>query len=129
MKLASFLKLLFSKNLQKGPSGHWWSQRMSAILLIVFGGWFLISMTLIDSYHFESIYNWVSVPFNILMLSLLVTLLTYHSYLGLEVIIEDYVHDNLQQLSSLRLSKIIHFVVFLLSVSSLGLIFLGLFNG
>tara|TARA_B110000008_G_scaffold268902_1_gene297519 strand:- start:520 stop:828 length:309 start_codon:yes stop_codon:yes gene_type:complete len=102
---------------------------MSAILLIVFGGWFLISMTLIDSYHFESIYNWVSVPFNILMLSLLVTLLTYHSYLGLEVIIEDYVHDNLQQLSSLRLSKIIHFVVFLLSVSSLGLIFLGLFNG
>ena len=91
--------------------------------------WGLFEVFLVTPVNFESIYNWVSVPFNILMLSLLVTLLTYHSYLGLEVIIEDYVHDNLQQLSSLRLSKIIHFVVFLLSVSSLGLIFLGLFNG
>ena len=129
MRLASFFRILSLKKLVNGASGHWWSQRVSAILLIIFGGWFLISLVLIDSYQFKSIYDWVSTPFNALMLSLLVTFLAYHSCLGIEVIIEDYVPDSSQQLFLLRLSKMLHFAFFSLSLIFLSLIFTGLLNG
>ena len=55
--------------------------------------------------------NWVGLTSNSVMLILLVITLAYHSGLGIEVIIEDYVHGPFLKVVSLILSKFAHIAV------------------
>ena len=51
---------------------------------------------------------WVANPINAVMLLLLSITLTWHSMLGVQVVIEDYVHGPALKVVSLLLSKFAH---------------------
>lgn len=77
-------------------TAHWWAQRTSAIALIPLTLWFvasIIAQTSSDHAHFVA---WLRSPFVNLPMALLLGTSFYHAALGLQVVIEDYIHSGLK---------------------------------
>lgn len=75
----------------KDGTGHWWAQRVSAVALIPLTLWFVFSLLTLPAFDYDTVHTWLSVPVSGFLALLLVAVLTYHSYLGTIVIVEDYV--------------------------------------
>jgi succinate dehydrogenase / fumarate reductase membrane anchor subunit len=71
---------------------HWYLQRASALLLIVLVGWLFYAMVSLAGSAYEEATAFIARPFNAACLILLTVALLYHAMLGLQVVIEDYVH-------------------------------------
>ena len=97
-------------------TGHFIAQRASAVALIVLGLWFAFSMSGLESMDYAVVIAFVVVPLNNVLLGLLCAILAYHSYLGVQVVIEDYVHGPRLSWFSLLLSRAAHLAVGLLTV-------------
>ncbi|WP_066530896.1 succinate dehydrogenase, hydrophobic membrane anchor protein [Erythrobacter sp. CCH5-A1] len=76
----------------EGPH-HWLLQRFTAIGNIVLMTWLLVSLALLGDYGYASVAKWLSQPVSATAMILLVTSLFWHARLGLQVLIEDYLHD------------------------------------
>ena len=84
---------------------HWWAQRMSAMALLPLSLWFiysLISLTGSDYYAFQT---WASEFGNSVFLVLFLVAMFHHAQLGLQVVIEDYVHSELWKMGMLLFVK------------------------
>jgi succinate dehydrogenase / fumarate reductase membrane anchor subunit len=71
---------------------HWYAQRASALLLIVLVGWLIYAMTRLSGADHTAASSFIAQPANAAFLVLLIVALLYHAMLGLQVVIEDYVH-------------------------------------
>ena len=111
MSLRSPLGRVLGSGSAKEGTDHWWLQRLTAVALAILGAWFLISMMLLDGFDQRSVQGWIGQPWNSVMLLLLGLALAYHSSLGLQVVIEDYVHAPFLKVVSLVLNKFAHAVV------------------
>lgn len=81
----------------KEGASHWWYQRLTAIALIPLALWFSFSIALIAVADYASVSAWIGSPFSAVMLILAIVVGFYHGYLGLQVIIEDYItHESLK---------------------------------
>lgn len=90
---------------REGPS-HWWHQRISSIALAPLGLWFVISLVFHpDLKTYDGFQAWMTKPTHCIALLLLVLSLFYHGYLGLQVIIEDYIHHCLTRITLLLSAK------------------------
>jgi succinate dehydrogenase / fumarate reductase, membrane anchor subunit len=92
----------------KDGTAHWWAQRVTAIGLIPLTLWFVISLLTLPAFDFETVRTWLSVPISGFLAVLLVAVLTYHSYLGTIVIIEDYVTSTGMKVLSLLLLRFLY---------------------
>jgi succinate dehydrogenase / fumarate reductase membrane anchor subunit len=72
--------------------GHWWMQRMTALALIPLGIWFVASVVRLAGADHAAITQWLSAPFTLGALALTIFAAFYHAALGLQVVIEDYIH-------------------------------------
>jgi succinate dehydrogenase / fumarate reductase membrane anchor subunit len=72
-----------------GPA-HWWAQRVSAVGLVLLGAWFAVSLLGLDLGDRGQVVEWISAPLNSVLLILLVATVSFHSHLGVQVVIEDY---------------------------------------
>jgi len=88
--------------------GHWWDQRVTAIALIPLSLWFFVGLLRRQAGSFEDMQVWLSQPSSALLALLLVGALAWHSRLGMQVIIEDYVHGKVAKTTLLMLSGYIH---------------------
>jgi succinate dehydrogenase / fumarate reductase membrane anchor subunit len=95
----------------KDGTSHWWAQRVSAVALIPLTLWFLLSLLALPALDYATVRAWLSVPLSGLLAVLLVAVLTYHSYLGTTVVIEDYVHAAGTKLLSLLLLRFLYVLV------------------
>jgi succinate dehydrogenase / fumarate reductase membrane anchor subunit len=109
----------------KEGTGHWWAQRVTAIALLLLGGWFLLALPPSIALDGDSMRQWIGMPWNSVMLLLLGVTLSYHSSLGLQVVIEDYVHGSLAKVVSLILNKFFHAAVAIAAVIAVLKIALG----
>ncbi len=100
-------KVLGSGSAKEG-TGHWWAQRVTAIALLMLGTWFLLAFSPSIAQDSNAIQQWIGAPWNGVMLLLLGVALSYHSSLGLQVVIEDYVHGSSLKVVSLILNKFFH---------------------
>jgi succinate dehydrogenase / fumarate reductase, membrane anchor subunit len=73
---------------------HWWAQRVSAVALIPLTLWFFFALLALPDLEFDTVRVWLGLPVSGFLAVLLVVVLTYHSYLGTIVIVEDYVHTT-----------------------------------
>jgi succinate dehydrogenase / fumarate reductase membrane anchor subunit len=97
----------------KEGTDHFVSQRISALALAILGLWFLYSMLTIESLTYLDVYRFFAMPMNTVLMSLLCLTVAYHSWLGVQVVIEDYIHDGGLKLFSLIASRFAHaFVAF-----------------
>jgi succinate dehydrogenase / fumarate reductase, membrane anchor subunit len=77
----------------KHGSQHWIAQRMTAIGNILLSIWFVASLALLPNFEYETLVAWVSQTSVALPMVLLIICLFWHIRLGLQVFVEDYVHD------------------------------------
>jgi len=78
----------------KSGVDHWWAQRFSAILLIPLTAWLFWSLTVLVGADHATARAWLAAPWNATMALLLVGSTFYHARLGMQVVIEDYVHHR-----------------------------------
>lgn len=101
--------------------GHWWMQRLSAILLVPTGLFVLISLLRLDTLTAASMVAWMQSPVHSILLLLFTLTASYHGALGLQVVVEDYISSNSLQLILqylIKLSMILLMMVNTYSVSS-----------
>jgi succinate dehydrogenase / fumarate reductase, membrane anchor subunit len=91
MSLRSPLSRVLGMGSAKDGTAHWWAQRVTAIALVPLTLWLGFSLLALPDLYFETVRTWLSVPISGFLAVLLVTVLSYHSYLGTQVIVEDYV--------------------------------------
>lgn len=73
---------------------HWWVQRVSGIALVPLTLWFMASIVCLADLDYAGVVAWVQQPLNTALLVALIGTMCYHSQLGLQVVIEDYVHGG-----------------------------------
>jgi succinate dehydrogenase / fumarate reductase, membrane anchor subunit len=71
---------------------HWWLQRLTSIALVPLTIWFLVSLLALPAFDQATVRIWLSQGWTALLLCLLVLVASWHSQLGVRVVIEDYVH-------------------------------------
>lgn len=90
----------------KEGTSLWWVQRLTAVALVPLFLWFVASVLTLTTGDYESWRTWVGEFGNSLLLILLIVVLYHHAQLGLQVIIEDYVHGEAAKMSSLIALKL-----------------------
>ena len=99
--------------------GHWWAQRLTAVLMVPLGFWFVYSMVSMENLHPDTLILWLHNPAPAILMTLFVTTVVFHGALGLQVIIEDYVGNKKMSLILLVLLKFAMFAMIVASVFSL----------
>jgi succinate dehydrogenase / fumarate reductase membrane anchor subunit len=74
-------------------SRHWTLQHQLSVATLLLGSWFAVSLALMPDFEIRTIVDWLSGTVPFLALVLLVVSLFWHAKLGLQVLVEDYVHD------------------------------------
>lgn len=91
--------------------GHWWAQRVTAIALVPLALWFVISAISLTGADYADFAAWIGEFGNALLMILTVLVLFYHAALGMQVVIEDYVHSEPSRMIALLASKFILYVL------------------
>jgi succinate dehydrogenase / fumarate reductase, membrane anchor subunit len=94
MSLRSPLSRVLGLGSAKDGTAHWWAQRVTAVALVPLTLWFVFSLLTLPDFDYETVRTWLSVPVTGFLALLLVGVLSYHSYLGTIVIVEDYVTSS-----------------------------------
>lgn len=109
----------------KAGTDHWWSQRVTAVALLVLGSWFLYSIMRIDEFSHQAMLDWVARPLNGIMLLALGLTLAWHSSLGVQVVLEDYVHGPAVKVVSLLFNRFAHLFIAIATVVAILKIVVG----
>ena len=97
----------------KEGTDHWWSQRVSAIALVVLAPWFAFSMVALigAGAGYAELVEWVRTPWRAIGLLALVATVAWHSHLGVQVVIEDYVHSGGLKVAGLIAQRFAHVLI------------------
>jgi len=71
---------------------HWWVQRLTAVALVPLSIWFVVSLLALPSLDHATVIAWMGQSWTALLLIVFVLVVTWHSQLGVRVVVEDYVH-------------------------------------
>ncbi|WP_374418974.1 succinate dehydrogenase, hydrophobic membrane anchor protein [Novosphingobium arvoryzae] len=82
---------------------HWLVQRFSAIGNLVLGLWLIISLITLPDYDFKTVREWISGGIPATAMALLVVSAFWHARLGIQVLIEDYVHEHANKFACMAL--------------------------
>jgi succinate dehydrogenase / fumarate reductase membrane anchor subunit len=85
---------------------HWVVQRVTAIALVPLTVWFVAAVIELTGADFDAMQDWVGRPLPAIGLILLLIATFYHAALGLQVVIEDYVHGELARLGLVILARL-----------------------
>ncbi len=77
-------------------SGHWWTQRITAVGNLMLILWLIISLLRLPSLEHAVVIAWLASPFAAIPMALIVINTFWHFRLGLQVVIEDYVHGGMR---------------------------------
>ena len=78
----------------KHGAHHWLAQRYTAIGNLLLVLWLLFSLIALPGLDYESVVNWIHNPLVAVPLMLMVVSIFMHLRLGMQVMLEDYVHDK-----------------------------------
>jgi succinate dehydrogenase / fumarate reductase membrane anchor subunit len=92
----------------KGAAEHWWVQRMTAVALLPLGLWLAYELLTMPGFDYVSVVAWAREPVTSILLILLVVAAGYHSALGVQVVIEDYVPGKGSRAAALMASTLAH---------------------
>jgi succinate dehydrogenase / fumarate reductase membrane anchor subunit len=100
-------------------TGHFMAQRISAVALALLGSWFVAALASLDSLTYLDVIRFAAGPVNGVLLVLFGLTASYHSYLGVQVVIEDYVHGPGAKLAALIASRFVHALAAAVAVYSI----------
>ena len=73
---------------------HWWRQRLTAFGNLFLILWLILSLILLPDLGFETVRGWLQSPLVAVPMALIVINTVLHMKMGLQVVIEDYIHDS-----------------------------------
>jgi succinate dehydrogenase / fumarate reductase membrane anchor subunit len=97
---------------------HWWAQRVSSVALVLLGLWFVFALISLPDRGYDTVTAWMATPVNAVLLSLLVGTTVYHSLLGVQVVVEDYVSHHGAKIVTMLALQFIHYVLGALGIFS-----------
>lgn len=95
---------------------HWVLQRFTGIALVPLSLWFMWSITCLAGAEHAEVVAWMRVPANAVSLSLFVGVALYHSALGVQVVMEDYIHHEGFRIVKMILQKFVHYFLAALGI-------------
>lgn len=85
--------------------GHWIQQRVTAVALVPLSIWFIVSVIGLAGSHYEQFQAWLGIPGNTALMLLLLFCTFYHAQLGVQTVLEDYIHGRGARLAAIYLVK------------------------
>lgn len=116
------------KGLGSAKSGvsHWWLQRITAIALVPLSFPLIYFLHLILVSTYQETINWLTSPINSTCILLWIMIAAYHSTMGLQVVIEDYIVDKGAKIALIWSSHLIFsFLTIMTLLNLLRLVSLG----
>ncbi len=95
-----------ARGLGSGKSGteHFWVQRVTAVILAPLAIWFVVTLVSLVGVDLDTARAIIARPWNAIMFSVFLVTMFWHARLGLQVVIEDYVHTRSYEIA-------LHFIV------------------
>ncbi|MBL8806761.1 MAG: succinate dehydrogenase, hydrophobic membrane anchor protein [Rhodospirillales bacterium] len=84
----------------KDGTSHWWAQRTTAIALVPLAVWFVVGAIAHAGAPLAEVKGWLGHPVTAVLMLALVVAMFQHARLGLQVVVEDYVHCEALKIAS-----------------------------
>jgi succinate dehydrogenase / fumarate reductase membrane anchor subunit len=88
---------------------HWLLQRFTALGGLVLVAYLLTSFALLPNFSFVTMHDWISRPVPATGVALLVVSLFWHARIGLQVVVEDYVHEHANKFACIAALNLVAF--------------------
>ena len=90
---------------------HWWWQRLTAVALVPLSLWVVAALIGHLGGGYETAVAWIGSPVPAILLILALAAGLYHAALGVQVVIEDYVHEEWMKVTALILLRLFCFLL------------------
>ncbi|MEM9303843.1 MAG: succinate dehydrogenase, hydrophobic membrane anchor protein [Pseudomonadota bacterium] len=97
MKFVNPVALARGHGSAKSGVEHWWAQRITSVALAPLTLWVIYALATLGGASYDEVIAWMSNPFNGALLIAWVVTMLHHAQLGLQVVIEDYIHVAWQE--------------------------------
>ena len=111
MSLSSPLRRVLGLGSAQSGVSHWWAQRLTSVALVPLSVWFVVSLLALPSLDHATVVAWMGQSWTALLLILFVTVTAWHSQLGVQVVVEDYVHGPGARTLALVLVSFAHVLI------------------
>jgi len=118
MSLRSPIGRVLGLGAAKDGVGHWWSQRVTSVALVILGLWLMSALLRLGALDYSIVTAWIASPVNAVLLSLFVGTAVYHSQLGVQVVVEDYVVHHGAKIVTMVVLNFVHVVIAALGIFS-----------
>ena len=125
MRLTSTVGRVLGNGSAKHGLDHWWGQRVTALALLPLIAWFGVSLLLMPGFDYATLAHWMSHGWNAVLLVALVLVVAQHSYLGVRVVVEDYVHPPGVRMAMLLVLQFAHVLIAVAGVFAILKVALG----
>jgi len=95
----------------KNGTHHWWMQRVTAVALVPLTLWFVYSILSLLGGGYVEAARWLASPVNAVLMVLLLIATFHHLQLGLQVVIEDYIHGEGTKIAAIVILKLASFAL------------------
>jgi succinate dehydrogenase / fumarate reductase membrane anchor subunit len=89
----------------KTGTDHFWVQRVTAVALVPLTLWFVYALLSLAGADYATVTAWLRSPVNAVLMLALIVATFHHMQLGLQVVIEDYIHGEGIKIASLMIMK------------------------
>jgi succinate dehydrogenase / fumarate reductase membrane anchor subunit len=111
MSLRSPLGTVLGTGSAKEGVHHWWMQRLTSVALVPLSIWFVVSLLALPALDHATVVAWMRQSWTSLLLILFILVATWHSQLGVRVVVEDYVPSAGTKTLTLVVSTFAHAIV------------------
>lgn len=88
---------------------HWLVQRYLSIGILLLSVWLVASVLMLPNLQYGTVREWLAKPLPGVLLGLFVLINIWHARLGLQEVVEDYVHGHANKFAVLALLNLIAF--------------------
>lgn len=89
----------------KTGTAHWWAERLTSVALVPLTIWFVLAALHLSGLPRVDVAHWAANPINAALLLALVLITFHHMQLGLQVVVDDYIHTEGTRMALLVLIK------------------------
>lgn len=112
MRRRNALGRVFNRGSAKHDKDHHrWAQRVTAVAMALLSVWFVVSLLSMPQITYATLLAWVRNGWNAVPLVALILAATQLSYLGLSVVVQDYMHDPDKRIATLLVLRFVHMLL------------------